>query len=83
MTSTPINGNGAAVVLRDVHKSFGANKVLAGVNLEAQRGPGDGDHRPQRLGQEHGAALHRPPGDASTAARSPCAAAGSTIPRST
>ncbi len=38
MTSTPINGNDAAVVLRDVHKSFGANKVLAGVNLDAQRG---------------------------------------------
>jgi polar amino acid transport system ATP-binding protein len=38
MSSTPINGNDAAVVLRDVHKSFGANKVLAGVNLDAQRG---------------------------------------------
>ena len=38
MTSTPMDSNGAAVVLRDVHKSFGANKVLAGVNLDAQRG---------------------------------------------
>jgi polar amino acid transport system ATP-binding protein len=38
MSSIPINGNEAAVVLRDVHKSFGANKVLAGVNLEAQPG---------------------------------------------
>jgi polar amino acid transport system ATP-binding protein len=28
----------AAVVLRDVHKSFGANQVLAGVNLQARRG---------------------------------------------
>jgi len=28
----------AAVVLRDVHKSFGTNKVLSGVNLLAQRG---------------------------------------------
>jgi polar amino acid transport system ATP-binding protein len=28
----------AAVVLRDVHKSFGANKVLSGVSLQAQRG---------------------------------------------
>ena len=28
----------AAVVLRDVHKSFGSHKVLSGVNLEAQRG---------------------------------------------
>jgi polar amino acid transport system ATP-binding protein len=28
----------AAVVLRDVHKSFGANKVLSGVDLQAQRG---------------------------------------------
>ncbi|MDB5857226.1 MAG: transporter related [Ramlibacter sp.] len=28
----------AAVVLRDVHKSFGSNKVLSGVNLQAQRG---------------------------------------------
>jgi polar amino acid transport system ATP-binding protein len=28
----------AAVVLRDVHKSFGANKVLSGVTMEAQRG---------------------------------------------
>jgi polar amino acid transport system ATP-binding protein len=28
----------AAVVLRDVHKSFGANQVLSGVNLQAQRG---------------------------------------------
>jgi polar amino acid transport system ATP-binding protein len=38
MTRIPINGSDAAVVLRDVHKSFGANKVLTGVNLEAQRG---------------------------------------------
>jgi polar amino acid transport system ATP-binding protein len=28
----------AAVVLRDVHKSFGAHQVLAGVDFEAQRG---------------------------------------------
>jgi len=28
----------AAVVLRDVHKSFGSHKVLNGVNLQAQRG---------------------------------------------
>ena len=38
MTSTPMDSNDAAVVLRDVHKSFGTNKVLAGVNLDAQRG---------------------------------------------
>ena len=38
MNSIPMDSNGAAVVLRDVHKSFGANKVLAGVNMEAQRG---------------------------------------------
>src|SRR6185369_13402633 len=36
-TSTQPGGE-AAVVLRDVHKSFGANKVLSGVNLQAQRG---------------------------------------------
>ncbi|HXE50498.1 MAG TPA: amino acid ABC transporter ATP-binding protein [Ramlibacter sp.] len=33
-----MDSNEAAVVLRDVHKSFGANKVLAGVSLQAQRG---------------------------------------------
>jgi polar amino acid transport system ATP-binding protein len=37
MTNTSIDQE-AAVVLRDVHKSFGANKVLSGVNLQAQRG---------------------------------------------
>lgn len=38
MTTHPIDSKDAAVVLRDVHKSFGAQKVLAGVSLEAQRG---------------------------------------------
>jgi len=32
------NNDQAAVVLRDVHKSFGSHKVLEGVSLEAQRG---------------------------------------------
>ena len=36
------SGADAAVVLRDVHKSFGAHKVLAGVDLQAQRGQGSG-----------------------------------------
>jgi polar amino acid transport system ATP-binding protein len=37
--TTPTTHNGdAAVVLHDVHKSFGAQKVLAGVSLQAQRG---------------------------------------------
>jgi polar amino acid transport system ATP-binding protein len=38
MTNPSIDNNPAVVVLRDVHKSFGANKVLTGVNLEARRG---------------------------------------------
>jgi polar amino acid transport system ATP-binding protein len=33
-----MNDHGPAVVLRDVHKSFGAHQVLAGVDLEADRG---------------------------------------------
>jgi len=36
-TSTDPDG-AAAVILQDVHKSFGNQKVLAGVNLQAQRG---------------------------------------------
>ena len=38
MTNPAIDSKDAAVVLRNVHKSFGANKVLAGVNLEARSG---------------------------------------------
>jgi polar amino acid transport system ATP-binding protein len=38
MTTPSIDSKDAAVVLRNVHKSFGANKVLAGVNLEARSG---------------------------------------------
>lgn len=38
MTRTTPDINEAAVVLRDVHKRFGANQVLAGVNLSVQRG---------------------------------------------
>ena len=38
MTLPSIDNHPAAVVLRDVHKSFGANKVLSGVNLQAMRG---------------------------------------------
>jgi polar amino acid transport system ATP-binding protein len=37
--TTPFNDHGqAAVVLRDVHKSFGNHKVLEGVSLQAPRG---------------------------------------------
>jgi polar amino acid transport system ATP-binding protein len=38
MTTPHTSTSDAAVVLRDVHKSFGRHKVLAGVSLEAQRG---------------------------------------------
>jgi polar amino acid transport system ATP-binding protein len=38
MTSVSFNDGGAAVVLCDVHKSFGSQKVLVGVNLQAERG---------------------------------------------
>ena len=38
MTNPSIDSKDAAVVLRNVHKSFGANKVLAGVTLEARSG---------------------------------------------
>jgi polar amino acid transport system ATP-binding protein len=38
MTLPSIDNHPAAVVLHDVHKSFGANKVLSGVNLQARRG---------------------------------------------
>jgi polar amino acid transport system ATP-binding protein len=38
MTIASNDNNTSAVVLRDVYKSFGVNKVLTGVNLKAQRG---------------------------------------------
>jgi polar amino acid transport system ATP-binding protein len=38
MNPTLPDSSDAAVVLRDVHKSFGSHKVLSGVNLQAQRG---------------------------------------------
>jgi polar amino acid transport system ATP-binding protein len=38
MTTTLQDDDQAAVVLQDVHKSFGAHQVLAGVSLQAQRG---------------------------------------------
>lgn len=38
MNTSSLDNDPVAVVLRDVHKSFGANKVLSGVNLQARRG---------------------------------------------
>ena len=39
--------------LKDVHKSFGAVEVLEGRRPERRARRGGGDHRPQRLRQEH------------------------------
>jgi polar amino acid transport system ATP-binding protein len=50
------------ITLDNVHKSFGALKVLDGVSFSVDKGEGVRHHRPQRLRQEHGAALHRPAG---------------------
>ena len=56
----PNTSSPSSSAFKDVHKSFGALKVLDGVNFEVDRGEVLGHHRPQRLGQEHRASLHRP-----------------------
>ena len=48
------------VRLEAVHKSFGDNEVLKGIDLEVATRRGADDHRPERKREEHAPALRQP-----------------------
>ena len=68
------DGAAPALVVNELHKSFGALEVLKGVSLCGRERRRDRDDRLLRLGQEHAAPLHQPARDARMPARSASAA---------
>ena len=62
---TPASQAAAAAIeplvrARNVHKSFGDNEVLKGIDLDVHAGRGGGNSRPVRVGKVHLPALHQP-----------------------
>ena len=50
------------LAMAGIVKHFGANQVLRGVSLSVDAGRNGGGDRPQRIRQDHAAALHQPAG---------------------
>ena len=61
---TPRRRSGAAIDVRDLHKSFGDNEVLKGIDFHVEQRRGRLRHRAVRLGQVDAAALRQPAGGA-------------------
>ncbi len=47
------------ITINQMQKYYGDNHVLKGVDLDIDMGEVISNHRPQRLGQKHPAALHQ------------------------
>ena len=60
LSSTSLATSAMSVETRDIHLTFGRNKVLRGVNLDVRGGSRSVHHRPVGVGQVNPLALREP-----------------------